>query len=320
MARQPTCACPIRSAAAASRPYHDRADLNDGGPHEHVDAIARHRRRRMDGFVASAESGRRRFCRGTSTLRAARLAEEAGRDGLPHGEARSRTTGATRGTSSSRTTCSSRRRRGACRRTSTSSPAGRRSARSAAIPTSCVNAVQAPGSPPGEPQTTRRRDPRLRVDRPHLSAAPSARHLALLRLQGPAARLRRRRDVLQADHAEREDARASGTRCRASTRSSRTASSTTSRPFEEFLTAARSGTLPAVSWVVPCGRGQRASAGARRARPDVRHERGQRGHAQPRLELDRDLPRLGRLGRLLRPREAAGRRRERLRPARARRS
>ena len=47
-------------------------------------------------------------------------------------------------------------------------------------------------------------------------------------------------------------------------------------------------------------------------------ERDQRDHAQPRLELDRDLPRLGRLGRLLRPREAAGRRRERLRDARAR--
>ena len=53
-------------------------------------------------------------------------------------------------------------------------------------------------------------------------------------------------------------------------------------------------------------------------RPDLRHERRQRDHAQPGLELDRDLPRLGRLGRLLRPRRAAEGGRQRLRPARAR--
>ena len=45
-------------------------------------------------------------------------------------------------------------------------------------------------------------------------------------------------------------------------------------------------------------------------RPGVRHQPDQRGHAGPGLEQHRDLPRLGRLGRLLRPRRAAhGRRR-----------
>ena len=50
---------------------------------------------------------------------------------------------------------------------------------------------------------------------------------------------------------------------------------------------------------------QRAPAGADQRRSVVRHEPRQRGDAQPRLELDRDLPRVGRLGRLLRPRRAA---------------
>ena len=63
---------------------------------------------------------------------------------------------------------------------------------------------------------------------------------------------------------------------------------------------------------------QRAPAEPRHARPGLRHRRDQRRHAEPRLELDRDLPRVGRLGRLLRPRGAAPGRRERLRAACAR--
>jgi hypothetical protein len=55
----------------------------------------------------------------------------------------------------------------------------------------------------------------------------------------------------------------------------------------------------------PDGRGQRAPARARLRRPGVCHEARERDHAQPGLEIDGDLPRLGRLGRLLRPRRSA---------------
>ena len=82
----------------------------------------------------------------------------------------------------------------------------------------------------------------------------------------------------------------------------------------------KTGTLPAVSWITPTQTVSEHPPALRQRRPGVRDRPDQRDHAEPGLELDRDLPRLGRLGRLLRPRRAADRRRERLRPARARRS
>ncbi len=65
------------------------------------------------------------------------------------------------------------------------------------------------------------------------------------------------------------------------------------------------GTLPAVSWITPAQAVSEHPPALVTARPDVRDRADQRDHAQPRLELDGDLPRLGRLGRLLRPRQAA---------------
>src|SRR5437588_3754869 len=41
-------------------PYHDPNDLNGGGPHGAVNAVADVNGGRMDGFVAQAERGRRR--------------------------------------------------------------------------------------------------------------------------------------------------------------------------------------------------------------------------------------------------------------------
>ena len=67
----------------------------------------------------------------------------------------------------------------------------------------------------------------------------------------------------------------------------------------------------------PVGPGERAPAVVGERRAVVRDEPRERGDAQPGLELDRDLPGVGRLGRPLRPRGAARRRPERLRPARA---
>ena len=62
----------------------------------------------------------------------------------------------------------------------------------------------------------------------------------------------------------------------------------------------------------------RASAVARERGADLRHRPGQRDHAQPGLGQHRDLPLVGRLGRVLRPRRAARRRPERARSAGAR--
>jgi hypothetical protein len=39
-------------------PFHDRRDVNDGGPHAHLDALADIAGGRMDGFVAQAEKAR----------------------------------------------------------------------------------------------------------------------------------------------------------------------------------------------------------------------------------------------------------------------
>src|SRR5438034_4508254 len=52
---------PLRGGC--ERPYHNRRDRNFGGPHDHIDAVKDIAGGRMSGFVARAESGRRMFCR-----------------------------------------------------------------------------------------------------------------------------------------------------------------------------------------------------------------------------------------------------------------
>ena len=44
------------------QPYHDTADRNAGGPHDHMDAVRDVDGGKMNGFVAQAESGRRLAC------------------------------------------------------------------------------------------------------------------------------------------------------------------------------------------------------------------------------------------------------------------
>jgi hypothetical protein len=44
------------------RPYHDTADRNYGGPHEHLDAVRDVDHGRMDGFIREARRGLRRGC------------------------------------------------------------------------------------------------------------------------------------------------------------------------------------------------------------------------------------------------------------------
>ena len=53
---------PDPARAGCVRPYHDTADRNAGGPHDHDNAIRDIAGGAMDGFVGQAESGRRRDC------------------------------------------------------------------------------------------------------------------------------------------------------------------------------------------------------------------------------------------------------------------
>ena len=71
-------------------------------------------------------------------------------------------------------------------------------------------------------------------------------------------------------------------------------------------------------WVVPPAAVSEHPPALGQRRPGLRHSLVNAVMQRPRLGLHRDLPRLGRLGRLLRPRRAAHGRRERLRAARAR--
>ena len=75
------------------------------------------------------------------------------------------------------------------------------------------------------------------------------------------ARLRKRRSAQLRRAARDAKTPGSGTRCRSSTRSATTASSATSSRCRTSTAPRTTGTLPAVSWVVPSGRRQRAPAG-----------------------------------------------------------
>ena len=134
------------------------------------------------------------------------------------------------------------------------------------------------------------------------------------------ARLRERRTMTcDAGQAERADARASGTRC----------------PYFDTVTQDdQLGNIQTARELLRRGQGRHPARGLL-GRPDrtrsasTRRRRSARARPtspssinavmpSPDWNSHRDLPRLGRLGRLLRPRRAAERRRERLRPARAR--
>ena len=119
-------------------------------------------------------------------------------------------------------------------------------------PFSCRNVYQSRGisaqRPSAPAQPTR---PDLRVDRPHLSAASSARLLALLRRARRATRLQQRRHRVHVGSARRADTgnlepaavlRHRPRRRPAGQHPARVAASSPRR---------RRGTLPAVSWVVP---------------------------------------------------------------------
>ena len=143
---------PLRGGC--DRPYHNRLNRNFGGPHDHIDAMRDIAGGRMNGFVARAESGRRLFCRRHINSPAVlAVAEEAGRDGLPRRARDPELLGYARHFVLQDHMFEPT--------TSWSLPAhldlvSGWSAKCArpGDPMSCVNAIQAPGSPPGEPQNT----------------------------------------------------------------------------------------------------------------------------------------------------------------------
>ncbi len=183
-----------------------------------------------------------------------------------------------------------RTRRGACPRTCSRCRSGRRSCTQHDNPSSCTNALQAPGLPPDfggrRANGSRGRDPDLRVDRPDVSPPPEPGVVGLLRRQrapSPTARTtprcRARRcartpttpgiwnplpyfDTVQADGAARQ------------------------HPVGRQLLHRGQG-RDAAGGVVgrAVGRGERAPAGAGQLRADVRDEPRQRGDARPRLEV-----------------------------------
>ena len=59
----PTVCSPDPKTGACAKPYHDSANRNAGGPHDHVDAIRDIAGGKMNGFVRSARGGRRLACK-----------------------------------------------------------------------------------------------------------------------------------------------------------------------------------------------------------------------------------------------------------------
>jgi phospholipase C len=58
----PTVCVPNPATRSCQRPYHDTADRNAGGPHDHIDAIRDINGGLMNGFIKQARAGRRLSC------------------------------------------------------------------------------------------------------------------------------------------------------------------------------------------------------------------------------------------------------------------
>jgi phospholipase C len=58
----PTACVPDPSTRSCQRPYHDTADRNAGGPHDHLDAVRDINGGLMNGFIRQARMGRRLSC------------------------------------------------------------------------------------------------------------------------------------------------------------------------------------------------------------------------------------------------------------------
>ncbi|HZR95416.1 MAG TPA: alkaline phosphatase family protein [Gaiellaceae bacterium] len=249
----PSICVPDPVARTCERPYHDAADRNFGGPHDHVDAVLDVAGGKMNGFIEQARGGRAKICRSQIDSPVCSL-DRRKPDVMGYHDWREipnywlyarhfvlqdhmfEPT------------------------SSWSLPAhlfmvSGWSARCAPDggPTTCVNAVQAPGSPPGEPQNATGAAPNYAwtdltylMHRDHVSwryyvAAGSQPDCADNAMACKKVPQRAKTpgiwnplpwfQTVRADHQLANVA-----------------------PLTQFMHAARSGSLPAVSWVVPSQR------------------------------------------------------------------
>ena len=271
--RRPPSASPTRRRAAASAPYHDHARRERRRPARHADAIARHRRR-QDGRLrragASASAARLRRPRRPDLL----ARRGARRDGLPRRARDPELLGVRAATSCCRTTCSSRTRRGACPRTCSWSRSGRRTAREAR-PDELRQRAARP-----RPRRRTRAGNRRPARRP-TTRGPTSRtcctsttcQLGLLRRRrapSPTATTTRRSPARRCT----QNAKTPGHLEPAAVlrhRAARTSSSATSSRSTTSTRPRKTGTLPAVSWVVPTQRVSEHPPALGQRRPGVRH-------------------------------------------------
>ncbi len=239
---------PVRGRC--DRPYHSTADKNFGGPHDHIDAMRDIGHGRMNGFVASAEGGRRLYCHKHFDAPACSYSPKTP-DVMGYHNA------------SEIPNYWSYARHFVLQDhmfepvTSWSMPAhldlvSGWSAKCAQVgnPMSCRNAIQAPGSPPGEPQNLTGAVPDYAwtdltylLHRHHVpwryyvfkGAQPDCADGAMFCKQiAQNAKTPGIWNPLPWFDTVKQDGQRENV-----------------APFEEFLTAARSGTLPAVSWITP---------------------------------------------------------------------
>ncbi|MDX6485872.1 MAG: hypothetical protein QOF43_1025 [Gaiellaceae bacterium] len=239
---------PLRGGC--ERPYHDTRDRNSGGPHDHVDALADIGGGRMNGFVNRAEIGRRVFCtkhiNAPSCSLSPRNPDVMGYHDareIPNYWAYARHFVLQDHLFQADTSWSLPQHLYLV--SGWSARCGRHG-----DPMSCVNAVQAPGSPPGEPENTTGKAPDYAWT--DLTWLLHKHHVSW---------------GYYVFKGTEPDCRNDGMFCKALPQSAKTPGiwnplpwfdtvkqdrqGENIAPFDDFLRAARTGTLPAVSWLAP---------------------------------------------------------------------
>ena len=98
--------CVPNPSGGCTRPYHDRADLNGGGPHGEDNAVADVNGGKMNGFIQQRDAARAVLPPGRQP--GLRRDPHPGRDGVPHGRGDPQLLEVRRELTCSTTTCSSR--------------------------------------------------------------------------------------------------------------------------------------------------------------------------------------------------------------------
>jgi phospholipase C len=247
----PTICVPDPYALHCVRPYHDSTNRNAGGPHDHIDAIRDIGGGKMDGYIRQAHQGRRLACAASVEAPTCSLAPNQPAAVMGYHDARelpnywawARAFVLQDHMFQSDTSWSLPMHlyllSGWSARCSRKGD-----------PTSCRAAVQAPGSPPGEPQNTTGKVP----------------HYAWTDLTY----LLKRHHVSWGYYVfdgTQPDCGDNAMFCKAVPQNAKTPGVWNPLPFfdtvrsdgqlgnvapvRDFLTAAKNGTLPAVSWVIP---------------------------------------------------------------------